>query len=147
MRDPGLPDDWGSYYRKCELCGGRWHASEGGCDCVESFDEEGCKCGKREWINDGTGVYCDFCNKPPGTPLDPHYWDEEDATYTVVVIEPGGPGKTLGAWERLDEVHDWLERTGAAYQYSLGVAIYNAEEDVYDCEGKGEFLPEKECWG
>ena len=30
-----VPDDWGSYYRNCELCGGRYHASEGGCYCTE----------------------------------------------------------------------------------------------------------------
>ena len=33
--DPGLPDDWGSYYSKCEGCGSRVHASEGGCSCWE----------------------------------------------------------------------------------------------------------------
>ena len=30
-----LPDDWGAYYRNCDHCGARYHASEGGCgDCV-----------------------------------------------------------------------------------------------------------------
>lgn len=30
-----VPDDWGSYYYNCSLCGSRCHASEGGCGCTE----------------------------------------------------------------------------------------------------------------
>lgn len=30
-----VPDDWGNYYYKCDYCGSRYHASEGGCDCLE----------------------------------------------------------------------------------------------------------------
>jgi len=28
-----VPDDWGTYYRNCDACGARYHASEGGCGC------------------------------------------------------------------------------------------------------------------
>ena len=31
----GVPDDWGCYYRTCDECGKRYHASEGGCSCEE----------------------------------------------------------------------------------------------------------------
>ncbi len=34
-----LPDDWGSYYSNCELCGSRVHASEGGCCCTDDKTE------------------------------------------------------------------------------------------------------------
>lgn len=34
-----LPDDWGSYYSNCELCGSRVHASEGGCGCTDDKTE------------------------------------------------------------------------------------------------------------
>ena len=42
-----VPDDWGSYYYKCEYCGGRYHASEGGCGCLEDAGQcVGCYCGR-----------------------------------------------------------------------------------------------------
>lgn len=28
-----VPDDWNNYWTRCGWCGGRYHASEGGCDC------------------------------------------------------------------------------------------------------------------
>lgn len=27
------PDDWDRYWETCKRCGGRYHASEGACDC------------------------------------------------------------------------------------------------------------------
>lgn len=30
-----VPDDWGNYYYKCSHCGSRYHASEGGCGCLD----------------------------------------------------------------------------------------------------------------
>jgi len=36
-----VPDDWGMYYRKCSYCGQTYHASEGGCYCLEYGD---CTC-------------------------------------------------------------------------------------------------------
>lgn len=35
-----LPDDWGCYYRTCDRCGTRYHASEGGCECEDEEEEE-----------------------------------------------------------------------------------------------------------
>lgn len=35
-----VPDDWDFYYFRCEACGYRYHASEGGCTCVEDRKEE-----------------------------------------------------------------------------------------------------------
>lgn len=32
-----VPDDWGSYYYSCTRCGGKYHASEGGCGCTEDL--------------------------------------------------------------------------------------------------------------
>ena len=34
-----VPDDWNTYYRTCCHCGGRYHASEGGCSCYEERAE------------------------------------------------------------------------------------------------------------
>jgi len=68
--------------------------------------------------------------------------------YLVVVIDPHGPGRALGGiWETLEEVQDWLEETGEAYEHSLGVAIHDITNDTYDCDGLGEFSPVSECWG
>jgi len=42
-----VPDDWGSYYYKCSYCGGRYHASEGGCGCLDDHEQcHGCKGGR-----------------------------------------------------------------------------------------------------
>ena len=35
-----VPDDWGAYYTRCEVCGERYHMSEGGCYCREDEEEE-----------------------------------------------------------------------------------------------------------
>lgn len=31
------PDDWGSYWRRCEYCGRQYHLSDGYCDCLEEI--------------------------------------------------------------------------------------------------------------
>ena len=49
-----LPDDWGCYYTHCDLCGARYHMSEGGCTCMDDADD--CACGKREWTRDRDGT-------------------------------------------------------------------------------------------
>tara|TARA_Y100001973_G_C5152418_1_gene308846 strand:+ start:750 stop:1136 length:387 start_codon:yes stop_codon:yes gene_type:complete len=35
-----VPDDWGCYYYTCSHCGSKCHASEGGCDCSGSYEED-----------------------------------------------------------------------------------------------------------
>jgi hypothetical protein len=35
-----VPDDWDMYYYKCSECGYRYHASEGGCTCIEERKEQ-----------------------------------------------------------------------------------------------------------
>jgi hypothetical protein len=42
-----VPDDWGSYYRRCDRCGSKYHASEGGCGCMDDVGE--CQCGQCNW--------------------------------------------------------------------------------------------------
>jgi hypothetical protein len=42
-----VPDDWVCYYTHCDLCGRRYHMSEGGCDCTVDLDD--CACGRNEW--------------------------------------------------------------------------------------------------
>jgi len=68
-----VPDDWGSYYSRCSLCGTRYHASEGGCGCTE--DKEFCVgpgCNDRNSLDSyhdhqkvtdfgGGRFYCDDC--------------------------------------------------------------------------------------
>jgi len=34
-----VPDDWDCYWRTCDRCGSRYHASEGGCGCIEEEEE------------------------------------------------------------------------------------------------------------
>jgi len=75
--DPGLPDDWGMYYRTCDVCGSRYHASEGGCSCYEELmDLEPCHCGQCNWVCSdersrhapiSASVRCDTCGEKPGT--------------------------------------------------------------------------------
>ena len=42
------PDDWGSFFQNCTHCGRRYHASEGGCDCLDEGECVGCgeTCGR-----------------------------------------------------------------------------------------------------
>ena len=39
-RMDNTPDDWGSYWTKCSVCGTRYHMSEGGCDCAADKDDD-----------------------------------------------------------------------------------------------------------
>jgi len=65
------PDDWGSHWNKCGFCGKRYHASDGGCDCTESYPD--CACGENKWeihhpiafCSDGD-VRCSNCGSAPG---------------------------------------------------------------------------------
>lgn len=56
-----VPDDWDQYYHNCSLCGQRYHASDGGCDCIQ----EECQCGECRFMRDESGVFCDSCNTGP----------------------------------------------------------------------------------
>jgi hypothetical protein len=47
------PDDWNCYYETCSSCGGSFHASEGGCDNENCYEEEG----DREWLLDSGYVF------------------------------------------------------------------------------------------
>jgi hypothetical protein len=44
-----VPDNWGMYYRRCDRCGGKYHASEGGCGCLDKLE---CQCGRGSWDKD-----------------------------------------------------------------------------------------------
>lgn len=69
---------------------------------------------------------------------------EEGGAYEVVVINPEGPGRVLEAFDELDAAYDWAD--SVAHDYPLGVAVHDTEDDTYDCEGEGEFLPAGDCW-
>lgn len=34
------PNDWNSYWRRCDSCGRRYHASDGGCSYCEDDEPE-----------------------------------------------------------------------------------------------------------
>ena len=55
-----LPDDWNHYYRNCSLCGNRYHASEGGCNCTSDCNWCGEEKDRSEFGEDGDGI-CDEC--------------------------------------------------------------------------------------
>lgn len=71
-----LPDDWGCYYTHCDLCGARYHMSEGGCSCCDDLDD--CACGKNEWerrtgvflVDDEAPIRCACCGTEPGATPD-----------------------------------------------------------------------------
>jgi len=57
-----VPDDWGMYYERCNRCGTRYHASEGGCGCLD--DIEPCQCGHCRW-NGADDIRCARCGTGP----------------------------------------------------------------------------------
>lgn len=57
-----VPDDWGSYYNHCSRCGGRYHASEGSCGCLDDLD---CQCGSCDWVGDADDIECRQCGGGP----------------------------------------------------------------------------------
>lgn len=58
-----LPDDWNSYWHRCQHCNARYHASEGGCDCRE------------DWVACSAGTQ----RKPCEAPLDQTLTIEDQA--------------------------------------------------------------------
>jgi len=64
-----VPDDWDQYWMTCNLCGQRYHASDGGCSCTDSLPD--CACGKNDWSRsrglcaDGE-LRCTSCGSTPG---------------------------------------------------------------------------------
>lgn len=53
------PSDWNNYWNRCELCGVRYHQSEGGCDCTEDFEK--CECGDEDWVVVNDRIVCLQC--------------------------------------------------------------------------------------
>ena len=56
-----VPDDWGCYYTSCDLCGTRYHMSEGGCGCVDDLE---CQCGSGSWEG-ADALICSDCGTGP----------------------------------------------------------------------------------
>lgn len=48
-----VPDDWGCHTVRCERCGIRYHASEGGCSCA-MFDGDGVSADAGDWTDIAT---------------------------------------------------------------------------------------------
>jgi len=57
-----VPDDWGSYYNNCSRCEAQYHASEGGCGCMDDLE---CQCGKAVWEGDDDHLRCTECHTGP----------------------------------------------------------------------------------
>lgn len=57
-----VPDDWDCYWSKCFRCGKKYHESEGGCGCEESYQEwleSRCiECNEEEAEEDGLCAWC-----------------------------------------------------------------------------------------
>ena len=74
-----VPDDWGNYYMNCNLCGQRYHASDGGCDCVT----EECECGQCWFERRDDEIICTKCGTGP--------WRELSTTTSDHVAEKDLP--------------------------------------------------------
>lgn len=74
-----VPTDWDHYYNDCTLCGGRYHASDGGCGCVE----EECECGGCWFERRDEEIVCTECETGP--------WCEQSTTITEHVAEKDRP--------------------------------------------------------
>ena len=61
-----VPDDWGMYYRKCGVCGGRYHLSGSDvCNCPDVPEKFFCEyCGEEM---EEEGVYCTVCKEERDT--------------------------------------------------------------------------------
>ena len=97
-----VPDDWGSYYTRCDLCKTKYHMSEGGCCCTEDktecagdhhnegldayFDDDDLiEIGKNKYCKEH--AVCECCEKThedlkpfvddPDLILCPNCWDDE----------------------------------------------------------------------
>lgn len=54
------PDDWDNFWRECPYCGARYHASDGGCTCLEEVECP--ECGGTDFVPDDRGqVKCTKC--------------------------------------------------------------------------------------
>lgn len=60
-----VPDDWNCWYVKCQRCGRRYHASEGGCVCLDELNP--CQCERRNWGWCGSDdeIVCRSCHTGP----------------------------------------------------------------------------------
>ncbi len=63
MSYDNVPDDWNSYWERCSNCGRKYHASEGGCDCLDEGDCIGCgeTCGRECYDEEGKLFICEDC--------------------------------------------------------------------------------------
>lgn len=57
-----VPDDWNAYYRRCEICGTRYHASEGGCECQDGNECDWCG-ETKDWDAFGGVEEANICNE------------------------------------------------------------------------------------
>jgi len=71
-----VPDGWNRYWSKCQICGRRYHESDGGCGCTDDLDS--CSCGENEWIVDDGVILCSRCKTQPGSPPRPPDEEEEE---------------------------------------------------------------------
>jgi hypothetical protein len=56
-----LPADWNSYKNCCELCGQKYHESEGFCECFEHLKP--CSCERNSWVRTEMGIICYSCGE------------------------------------------------------------------------------------
>lgn len=60
-----VPNDWNAYWRICEICGHRYHKSDGNCECTD--DLEDCACGSNDWDVEYGDLVCIECGTRPGS--------------------------------------------------------------------------------
>jgi hypothetical protein len=105
-----VPDDWGSYFETCSICGSRYHASEGGCGCTD--DKALCtRCD--EWIDDGevqhgtceTCRVCGECGESDEDELT--YYEASDDWYCLTCAIAEG---SVDAVTALASVAPWVEQ-------------------------------------
>lgn len=59
------PDDWNMHWTKCNICGRKYHLSEGGCGCRDEGECTECKadCTREDWDESGQYFLCKECKE------------------------------------------------------------------------------------
>lgn len=98
-----VPDDWSCYFHRCGRCGARYHASEGGCSCLDGLR---CQCGKDNWEDVCDGYECRDCGTGP---------HEDGGTHITVHIARKAHGINIRPGDKYRRCVDFGHYPGGAF--------------------------------